>query len=382
MEALRLLEEDEPAMTTIQRSPALPAWGQGLTLSLALATCLSAQTPPDPPSASPWRLLESPVAVELRGLAAVGDGVAWASGAEGTVLRTLDGETWAVVPVPGAEAMDFRDIEAWSASQAIALSIGPGEASNVYRTTDGGASWRRVFANAEPAGFWDALAFWDREHGAVFGDPVRGRFQVYTTGDAGETWQPVPEAGMPRALEGEGAFAASGSCLAAGPEGRLAFVTGAGSVSRVFVSLDGGRRFEVSVAPVPAGAASKGLFSVAWVDADTLITVGGDYRLPALLGVKAGLSRDAGAYWSSVASAPGFLSSVTRGPGGEGSLVAVGLAGTGISRDGGATWTAIDAKPFNTAGFAPARGSATPAGWAVGPQGSLARWRGVSPPEP
>jgi photosystem II stability/assembly factor-like uncharacterized protein len=322
-----------------------------------------------PVPTSPWQTLASPVAVELRGLSVVNDRVAWASGAKGTVIRTLDGQTWDVVKVPGAEALDFRDIEAWDEKSAIALSIGSGAASNVYKTTDGGASWRKVFTNSEPTGFWDAIAFWDRKHGAVFGDPVRGRFQVFTTADGGETWTSVPDAGMPAALENEGAFAASGSCLVTGSGKRLAFVTGGAAEARVFVSQDEGRTFKVSTSPVPAGAASKGLFSVAFVDDTSLVTVGGDYRQPTLEGVKAALSVDTGARWTAVPSAPGFLSSVVRGPGKNTSIVAVGLAGTGISSDGGKTWTAIDTTPYNTVGFA------AEAGFAVGPKGVIARWK-------
>lgn len=335
-------------------------------MSTMVAASALAQSPPP---ASAWQALVSPVAVELRGLAVVSDRIAWASGAKGTVMRTLDGETWQVVPVPGAEALDFRDIEAWDDKNAIALSIGPGEASNIYKTTDGGASWRKVFTNRQPTGFWDAIAFWDRKRGAVFGDPVRGRFQVFTTADGGETWTPVAEAGMPAALPNEGAFAASGSCLVTGPGKRLAFVTGGASEARVFVSQDDGRSFQVSTSPVPAGGASKGLFSVAWLSDTSLITVGGDYRQPALDGVKAALSVDTGLKWAAVQSAPGFLSSVMRGPGKSAEVVAVGLAGTGISNDGGKTWTAVDEAPYNTAGFA------GESGFAVGPKGVIARWK-------
>jgi photosystem II stability/assembly factor-like uncharacterized protein len=280
-----------------------------------------------------------------------------------------------VVPVPGAEALDFRDIEAWDKNAAMALSIGPGAASNVYKTTDGGGTWRRVFANREPTGFWDAIAFSDREHGALLGDPVRGRFQVFTTDDAGESWAPVAEEGMPRALENEGAFAASGSCLAAGPGKRLAFVTGGAAEARVFVSTDGGRSFSVSTPPVPAGAASRGLFSIVWLDGNALLTVGGDYKQPALGGVRAALSQDGGARWSPINAAPGFLSSILRGPGPDGVVVAVGLAGTGVSSDGGKTWTSADAAPYNTAGFATGGAAKPLAGWAVGPKGVIARWR-------
>lgn len=340
----------------------------GIVLAVAVPMLRGDSATTAPPS--PWTILFTPVSVELRGLAVVSEHVAWASGASGTVIRTIDGETWKTVPVPGAEALDFRDIEAWDAQNAVAMSIGPGAASTVYKTTDGGLSWRKVFANTEPTGFWDAIAFRDRKSGALFGDPVRGRFQVFTTEDGGETWTAAPDAGMPMALENEGGFAASGSCLVSGPGNRLAFVTGGAAEARVFISTDGGRTFRVSTSPVPTGAPSKGLFSALWLDENALLTVGGDYRERALAGVNAGLSVDGGARWTAVNARPtGFLSSVVRGPSKDAAIVAVGLAGTGVSNDGGNTWTAVDAMPYNTAGFAGGTG------FAVGPNGVIARWR-------
>ena len=47
----------------------------------------------------------------LRGLHSLHTGVVWASGTHGTYLRSLDnGQTWSASSVPGAEALDFRDV--------------------------------------------------------------------------------------------------------------------------------------------------------------------------------------------------------------------------------------------------------------------------------
>ena len=98
-----------------------------------------------------WSRVEG-VTVRLRGVSAVSSEVAWASGAEGTVLRTTDGgRTWHRRPVPGTGALDFRDVDAVSAATAHVLSIGPGDASRIYHTEDGGTTWTERFRNAAPA---------------------------------------------------------------------------------------------------------------------------------------------------------------------------------------------------------------------------------------
>ena len=72
-----------------------------------------------------WEPQPSGVTVRLRGVNAVSSTVAWASGAGGTVLRTTDGgRTWQRRAVPGADALDFRDVDALGATTAVALSIG------------------------------------------------------------------------------------------------------------------------------------------------------------------------------------------------------------------------------------------------------------------
>src|SRR6185369_9157014 len=88
--------------------------------------------------------------VQLRGISAVSDKVAWASGAGGTVLRTVDGgATWLRVEVVGASSLDFRDVQAFDQNTAFVLSIGPGEQSRIYKTSDGGRIWQLQFTNKD-----------------------------------------------------------------------------------------------------------------------------------------------------------------------------------------------------------------------------------------
>ncbi len=64
---------------------------------------------------------------------------------------------------PGAEKLDFRGIWAWDANTAVAMSSGPGDLSRLYKTTDGCSSWKLLYTNPDKDGFWDAIAFWDKE---------------------------------------------------------------------------------------------------------------------------------------------------------------------------------------------------------------------------
>src|SRR3712207_6296660 len=99
-----------------------------------------------------WRLSDTGVTARFRGLAPVSDKVAWVAGSAGTILRTVDGaRTWQRVDPPGTAALQFRDIEAFDADHAVALTIGEGDQSRLYATADGGRTWTETFRNDDPA---------------------------------------------------------------------------------------------------------------------------------------------------------------------------------------------------------------------------------------
>lgn len=324
---------------------------------------------------APWAVQESGTKARLRGLGVLSEEVAWASGSGGTCLRTADGgRTWTARPVPGAEGLDFRDLHAVDADTAFLLSIGPGAQSRIIKTTDGGASWMTQHANAGPKGFLDALAFWDADHGLALGDPVDGRFVILATDDGGKAWTPIAAEGMPPALPGEGAFAASGTCLVVGEGGRAWFATGGAKVARVFRSDDRGRTWTAHETPVASGAPSKGIFSLAFRDADRGVAVGGDYQKPEDAEAVVALTDDGGRSWHRpTGRGPGgYRSAVAFVPGADGrTLVAVGPSGSDLSRDGGDTWQPLDGPGFDAVSFA-----SPDAGWASGEAGRIARYSG------
>lgn len=313
-----------------------------------------------------WQPLASHTTESLRGVGVVNQSIVWASGTHGTYLFSRDGgSSWTVRQVPGAEGLDFRSVVSFG-FDAYLLAAGPGEQSRIYYTRHLGEDWRLQFTNREAKGFFDCMAFFDAWHGIVVGDPVDGKFQVLRTEDAGATWQYADARRMPPAIDGEGAFAASNSCITTFGKKNVWFVTG-GSVARVFRSADGGRSWKVSDTPIAHGEPSQGIFSAAFRDARHGVIVGGDYRHPERGGANIAATGDGGKTWKLVAIQPQkFFSAVAYA--GENALVAAGSAGSAFSRDGLHSWELFSAEGFNAVGLAPGLGKV----FAVGANGRIA----------
>jgi photosystem II stability/assembly factor-like uncharacterized protein len=321
-----------------------------------------------------WTLQNSGVTSRLRGVSAVSEHIAWASGADSTVLRTTDGgATWKKLTVT-ADKLDFRDIDAVGARTAYILSIGNGPASRIYKTTDAGATWTMQFKNEDPKAFFDAMSFWDANHGIVFGDSIDGKFCVMTTENGGRTWVRVPASAFPPALENEGAFAASGTNIALFGKSHAWIGTGAGGKSRVLSTTDRGRTWRITDTPLAAGS-SAGIFSIAFRDAMHGVVVGGDYKKENEAVDNLAVTSDGGSTWTLVKGLTGFRSVVAYVPGAKTPmLVAVGPSGTDYSTDDARTWTALQGPGFDTLSFGRGGGVRTrPVAFAAGARGAVGK---------
>ena len=161
------------------------------------------------------------------------------------------------------------------------MAAGDGTDSRIYRTTDGGQTWTLVFQNTDPNAFYDCMTFFNKKVGLALSDPPDGvKFRILKTTDNGRTWSVVDPAGMPPALTGEFAFAASGQCITSN-HGRSAwFGTGGSAQARVFTSRNRGRTWSVSATPMNSGP-TAGINALAFRSQQHGLAVGGDFAVPA-----------------------------------------------------------------------------------------------------
>ncbi len=304
---------------------------------------------------------------DLRGIDNVGGGVAWASGTNGTVLRTEDGGyLWQTCAVPpGAEHLDFRGVQAFDANTAIVMSSGKGDLSRLYKTTDGCQTWKLVFTNPDKDGFWDAIRT-DPDTGAVsvLGDPVAGAFRLFTQNrDTREFSAKPPVDNIPiwhgnplRAAAGEAAFAASNSTLILkGKLVSLAFVTGGSRPEFIeyIPNILANRTMysDWNRAPLPfAASPSSGAFSAAVCPQVRdqrffpIVVVGGDYKQPDESSQTAAWSLDGLAFKPAQTMPHGYRSAVAYDVDAD-AWITVGPNGTDISTDDGKNWRALHPDP-------------------------------------
>ena len=327
-----------------------------------------------PAEAQWWKVQTSGLDTNLRGVSlaytpdakGVPAPVVWASGSNGVILKSIDeGTTWKRLHMAGGDALDFRGIVAFKASTAYVMSSGEGEKSRIYKTTDGGETWTLQYTDKRKEFFLDSIACLSETHCFALSDPIDGKFLLLNTTD-GQLWNPLSSSNMPAALPSEGAFAASNTCLAL--SGADIFFGTGGPAARVFHSSDSGRTWSVAETPITHGNASSGIFSIVRANEKTIAVVGGDYQDPKRTSGVAAYSLDEGKTWQLAAQQPGGYRSAVAHIN-DGRWVAVGPTGEDISGDFGVHWKRTDSLNLNAAALLDIW-----TGWAVGPNGTIARF--------
>jgi hypothetical protein len=275
----------------------------------------------------------------IRGLSVVDDNVVWVSGSNGTVGLTLDGgKTFNWKKVNGFDSTDFRDIEAFSSTNAIIMGIG--EPAYILKTIDAGANWKVVYENKTKGMFLDAMEFWNEQSGIVIGDPINGKFFFSSTYDKGTTWTDWPTATIPTAFDGEACFASSGTNVRSIGKKQKAFISG-GKKSRLFIEE------QPIDLPIIQGEESTGANSFAINKKEKrIIIVGGDFNKKDATTKNCVISTNKGKSFFEPTTPPtGYRSCVEFIK--KKQWITCGLNGVDYSYDNGINWTKISEEGFH-----------------------------------
>jgi hypothetical protein len=277
------------------------------------------------------------------------------------------------------------------------MSSGPGDLSRVYKTTDGCGTWKLLYTNPDKDGFWDAIAFWDRECGEIVGDPVelpvndrshfitsdkdppaepqRGpvamemRFATFSTADGGKRWWRTMNGFLKSDPKRSGAFAASNSSIVR-QQGRGWFGIGGLDGSFVYrgqnatdLPLSDGLQWQKVSVPLASGTDSSGVFSLAFKDQQHGVAVGGDYKKPTEATGTAAWTADGGRTWTASIKLPHGYRSAVAWDEADRAWIAAGTNGSDVSYDDAKTWQPLDDGNWNALSLP----------WIVGPKGRIAK---------
>jgi len=311
-----------------------------------------------------WQPIERITKSHLRGLYMVNDSVAWASGTEGTVLKTTDGNTWTDISVPKAEKLDFRDIHGFDHNNALVMNSGNG--LSIFRTSDGGATWNLVFNEADSNYFFDGMDFTKDGIGYAYGDPVDGKMTLIESIDFGTHWNWVDEQFRPILDSAEASYAASGTGIKVMADQVWIAISG-GKKSHVYSRNRDFYQFTPNETPL-FSETGAGIFSMTFWNANEGIIVGGSYIDSTNASSNCAITSDSGKTWDLITrnNPRGYRSCVATTTDGS-LLLAVGRSGSDYSIDKGKTWIANGDEGY----FSCTLSNET--GWAVGRNGKMAR---------
>jgi photosystem II stability/assembly factor-like uncharacterized protein len=305
----------------------------------------------EPPVAAPFRMVEVTAllqdSISVRALEPMQGSVGFAG--SGGFFGSLDTRDFTVRTGRMEYGGSYPEFRAVAHTSTDFFMLSAGDPALLYKT-GGKGRMELVYEEHGPGVFYDALAFWDDLNGIAVGDALEGCLSILLTRDGGQSWKKLPCEGLPPALEGEGAFAASDTNIAI-RDGQCWVVTSKG---RIFHSADLGHSWSVYATPVRPETETCGLYSLDFYDTLTGYAIGGDYTRPEENRANKVATLDGGRTWTLKASGrePGYRSCVQYVPGRRGrDLVAVGFMGISYSSDGGGTWSPLSKEGFYSLRF-------------------------------
>lgn len=243
--------------------------------------------------------------------------------------------------------VNFRSLAA-SNTSIFALSIG--SPALLYKIDFDAV--KLVYQENHPKAFYDSIDFWNAKEGIAIGDPTDDCMSIIITRNGGDTWTKLSCNNLPKAKDGEAAFAASDTNIAI--VGDKTWVATGGKASRVLYSPDKGHTWQVYNTPIIQGLETTGIYSIDFYDENNGFAIGGDYTKPNATEANKIRTKDGGKTWQIVAEgkSPGYRSCVQYLPNSNAkALVAVGFKGVDYSNDAGNTWQHLSDEGFYTIRF-------------------------------
>ncbi len=219
----------------------------------------------------------------------------------------------------------------------------------LYKTGDN-SKMQLVYKEQDSLVFYDAMKFWNNREGIAIGDSMAGCMSVIITRDGGISWRKLPCSDLPKALDSEGAFAASNTNIEIA--GNKTWV--ATTKSRIYYSGDKGKTWEVFQTPIVNEEPTQGIYSIDFYDEKLGIAIGGDYTEPENNKANMALTTDGGRTWKLIADGQetGYKSCVQFVPNSGGTdIIALGFTGISYSNDSGDTWKTFSEESFYTLRF-------------------------------
>ncbi|MGB0391526.1 MAG: WD40/YVTN/BNR-like repeat-containing protein [Salibacteraceae bacterium] len=304
--------------------------------------------------------------IHFRGVSAVNDSVCWLSGTKGTVLLTKDrGESWSKMIIPKNADVDLRDIHAFNSKKAIVMGIG--SPAKIFKTEDGGKTWYMTYFNDHADIFLDGIAFFNDKEGVAMGDAIDHRIVILKTKDGGDTWNLEPIMNLPKALEDEGAFAASGTNMITHADNEIYIGLGYPK-GRLIYSHDKGKNWDYYLTGMGNGEDSRGIYSLDFDNDGNGIIIGGDWKKVDNKDLVAATSHDKGLHWEIITEeTPAGYRSAVQFIKNTPWAICTGPNGTDYSNDKGMTWKPAKTEGGNCISFS----STGKTGWIGGNNGRI-----------
>ncbi len=287
----------------------------------------------------------------IRAIHAIDGNTLYYVGSKGDIGKTTDGgKTWNKQYVTYQDSIvpHFRSM-ASNGSEMYALSVA--NPALLYRINAGNPTI--VYKEEHEKVFYDSMKFFDEKNGIAMGDPTKDCLSIILTHDGGTTWTKIPCDQLPKAAEGEAAFAASNTNIKV--LGKTAWIVTGGAKARVFKTIDLGKTWEVYETPIVQGGSSQGIYSVDFADKNNGFIIGGNYLKEDENKANKAITTDGGKTWTLVAEGkyPNYKRCVQYVPNSNGKEVfAVGKTGVSYSNDGGHTWKEVSKEGYYIIQFA------------------------------